>query len=89
VEDRDLLNVFRGRARGKGRGSGEGWVLLVEEKLSDEVVKIDLTDVFPEHLERGARVLCGWVKVSANIPGATYEKWINTFLLCEDDLAED
>jgi len=51
VEDGNLLDVFRGRAEGKRRGSGEGWVLLVKEKLSDEVIKIYLANVFPERLE--------------------------------------
>jgi len=57
VEDGNLLDIFRGWAEGKRRGSSESWVLLVEEKLLDKVIKIYLADVFPEHLERGARIL--------------------------------
>ena len=51
MEDRNVLDVFCGWTEGERRDSGESWVLLVKEELPDEIIKIDLTDVFPQCLE--------------------------------------
>ena len=51
MENRDIFNVFCGRAEGEERDSGECWVLLVEEEASDEIVEVYLANVLPKHLE--------------------------------------
>jgi len=51
VEHRDVLGMFCGWAEVKRRRSDESWLLLVEEKHPDEVVKVYLTDVCPKRLE--------------------------------------
>jgi len=51
MENTDLLDIFRGWAEVKRRGSGKRWVLLIEEKSSNKVIKVDLTDVFSQCLE--------------------------------------
>jgi hypothetical protein len=51
VENGDLLNVFCGRTGREGRSSNERWVLLVEKKDPDEIIEVELTNVFPECLE--------------------------------------
>ena len=51
VEDRDLLDIVCGWAERKGGDSGERRVLFVKEKMSDKIIKIHLTDVFPKCLQ--------------------------------------
>ena len=51
MENGNIFDVFCGRAEREERGSGERWVLLIEEEASDNIIKIYLTDVFPEYLE--------------------------------------
>jgi len=51
VENGDIFNAFCGGAEGEERGSGEHRVLLVEEEVSDKIIKVYLTNMFPEHLE--------------------------------------
>jgi hypothetical protein len=62
VKNGDLLNVFRSWAEGEGRGPSEGWMLLVEEEDSDEIVEVNLTDVVPKRLKRSTRIPCGCIE---------------------------
>ena len=48
VKYMDLCDVARAWAVGKGGGAIECRVLIIKEKESDQVIEVDLTDMFPE-----------------------------------------
>ena len=51
MENGDIFDIFCSWTERKGRGFGGYRMLLVEEEVSNEIIKIDLTNVFPEYLE--------------------------------------
>jgi len=57
VEDRDLRNTVCSWAEGEGRESVKFRVLFIEEKTPNEIFKVHLANVCPEHLERSTGVL--------------------------------
>ena len=57
VENGYLLDSLGGWAEWKGGRLSGSWVLLVEEKYPDKIVKVDLTNLFPKCRERGTGVL--------------------------------
>lgn len=51
VENGDLLCVCSGGAESEWRSPIECWILFIEEKVPDKVIKVYLTDVLSERLE--------------------------------------
>ena len=47
----DILDVLCGWAEMKGRDSSKHWILVIEEKVSDEIIKVHLTNMCSEHLK--------------------------------------
>lgn len=60
VEYLDFCRVACCWALREEGGSVERWALFIKEETPDDVIEVGLTDMFSEHLERGAWISWGW-----------------------------